>query len=67
MLVVNLKKAVVKLTYGDYNGKFSMSGKSWKCDSSCGFLLASGTNLAYTSSGHSDSKIMAVKVLHFIC
>ena len=40
MLVVNLKNAVVKLTYGDDNGKFSLSGKSLKYDSKYSFLLA---------------------------
>ena len=34
MSVINLKNAVVKLTYGDYNDKYSLSGK-------CGFLLGS--------------------------
>ena len=40
-----------------------LSGKSRKCDSKCGFLLASGTNLFDTSSGHSDIKSKAMCVL----
>ena len=42
MLVVNLINAVVKLTYGDYNGK-------WKIMKMYGFLLVSGTSTNYIS------------------
>ena len=38
-VVINLKNAVVKLTYGDDNGKFSLCGKSLNYGSKCRYTL----------------------------
>ena len=53
-----LEKAVVQLTYGD-----SFEWKILKMR----LLLASSTNLFDTSSGQSDNKIKAMRVLRLHC